>query len=116
VGWISNQLVRIARFGSALEHIREEILVNKELPERIRPVEFLACAREHDIRVPAKLEQAVADNENDVAALQTNVSGCAGRTKSLYMSWIGSAAAFLHRRRMCQKRRVICQAKSAPRC
>jgi len=68
-----DQLVRTARFGSTLEHIREEILeaqANKELPERIRPVEFLAWAREHDIRVPAKLEQAVADNGYDVAALQ----------------------------------------------
>jgi hypothetical protein len=64
------QLCRTAVFGSHLEHIREEILeaqAEKELPERIRPVEFIAWAREKEIGIPAQLEAAVSDNEADVA-------------------------------------------------
>jgi hypothetical protein len=68
-----DQLYRTAVFGSHLEHVREEILAaqaDKELPERIRPVEFIAWAREKKIRFSDQLEAAVSDNEADVAALQ----------------------------------------------
>jgi hypothetical protein len=62
-----------ARFGSRLKHIYEEILkaqANKELHDRIRPVEFLAWAKEKKIHFPDQLEVAVSDNEADVVALQ----------------------------------------------
>jgi hypothetical protein len=68
-----DQLYRTAVFGSHLEHVREEILAaqaDKELAERIRPVEFIAWAREKKIRLPDQLEAAVLDNEANVAALQ----------------------------------------------
>jgi hypothetical protein len=56
----------------------EQILAaqrNKELPERIRPIEFLAWARQYKndfsyFLVPYLLEKAVSANELDIAQLQ----------------------------------------------
>jgi cell division protein FtsB len=43
---------------------------NKELPELIRPIVFLAWAREHKIDFPDELEKAVSTNEVDIAQLE----------------------------------------------
>jgi len=62
-----------SHFARHRDAVREQILAaqrNKELPERIRPVEFLAWAREHKIDFPAELEEAVSTNELDLAQLQ----------------------------------------------
>jgi hypothetical protein len=73
------QLYQTACFGSSLEHVREEILEgqeNEELPpDRIRPVEFIAWAKEKKIRIPDKLEEAVLDNEAEVALRPNNDEG-----------------------------------------
>jgi cell division protein FtsB len=55
------------------QDLREKVLEaqrNKELPERIRPIVFLAWAREHKIDFPDELEKAVSMNEVDIAQLE----------------------------------------------
>jgi hypothetical protein len=66
---------RINRLVFLLYHqdLHEQVLEaqrNKELPELIRPIVFLAWAREHRIGFPDELEEAVSMNELDIAQLQ----------------------------------------------
>jgi hypothetical protein len=56
-------------YGDTLEQIRQAQR-NGQLSERIRPVEFLAWARQHKIDFSNELEKAVSANEVDIEQLQ----------------------------------------------
>jgi hypothetical protein len=63
----------IGHFAEYYAMLRQRILTaqgNKELPERIRPFEFFAWARQHEIDFPPELEKAVLKNDVDIEELE----------------------------------------------
>jgi hypothetical protein len=70
---VEEVLPETAPFAQNYIAVHERILAaqrNKELPERIHPVEFFAWARQHKIYFPDELEKAVSANEVDIVQLE----------------------------------------------
>jgi len=72
-----------ARHYVALHELILEAQRIKDLPERIRPVEFLAWARQRDITMPDELEEAVSTNELDIAKLEEECERLEERDRGL---------------------------------
>jgi hypothetical protein len=72
VVWTEKDMAGTSDFARHHDRIREQIQTaqrHKELSERIRPVEFLAWAKQHKIEFPDELEKAISVNELDIAQL-----------------------------------------------
>jgi hypothetical protein len=76
---------RLSHFVQQYELVRNAILEaksKKELPERIRPIEFLGWGRQH-IDLPAEVEEAVSKNERDIAQLEERCAQLEQRYEAL---------------------------------
>jgi cell division protein FtsB len=70
---VEKDIAGTSDFARHRDVVHQQILAaqrNKELPERVRPIEFLAWTREHKIDLPDELEKAISANETDIAQLQ----------------------------------------------
>jgi hypothetical protein len=71
-----DELFRTGQFRQELSEMWSDIETahdKGDLPERIRPTDFIAWAREQEINIPRELEEAVALNQLDINELRDRI-------------------------------------------